>query len=105
MVLHVLHDLQQIVARRADLEHDLPLDEQGDQSRILQTTDAVTDPDGAEVFDGRADTCRTFGLPRVGHSRQADRGRPCEVRLVRRRRKADLVPAEADRDESVRRLG
>ena len=89
------------VAGRAHLEHDSPLGELLDQCRIFDAAYPVTDPHGVQLFNCLADAVGTFRLAGVRHARQTDGTGASEMFRVRRRRKADLVPTEPERHQSI----
>jgi hypothetical protein len=69
MVVQSFDHLEQIVAGRAHLEHDVPRDQQLDHVGVLQAPDTVPDPDCTEIDDRLADAVGPFGLAGVRDGR------------------------------------
>ncbi len=58
-------DPERVVAARTHLEHRAPLAQLGDQRRVFEDADAVTDALRAELGDRRADALRSRSLTRM----------------------------------------
>jgi hypothetical protein len=90
------------VAGRAELERHPRLGQERDQRRVLDRPDPVADPLRPEQSERLPDGLRPGRLAGVGDRVQTGGADPGEVGGEGRRRVADFVAAEPERDDAVR---